>query len=236
MDSRNTQEEKWGWVQKNTGIERQKYIDALGMDPRTGYATLTVGNIHEDSGRIILYHHQIHEIQYVLTPLKGEDKYEMYLDRIDLRGVGHLFFQSLLAFGEDTGLFTSISLHAGKEGPYIWPKYGFLPSQREWDSLRSADHRLKVNVQEIKKNCTSENKDSILARIEGLLNSSDPTKIRDLAQMDDRIELRNGSSWKAGQRMLHGDCAKHYATFDLTNKDSREQFKNYAKQQESRQR
>lgn len=213
----------WAAISQATKIDSSVFDHYLGKSHDLDPSRIRLGQIHKKGAFVLNCGGGRWEAKYVVHPF---DK--LSIDNIQALGLGVHIFSRIIEFGLSTGLFNRIELSAGKSGPYIWPRYGFLPSQDEWDSLRTAEHRLAVNLKEIANSPSKPDQvAAVCSTIKSLLSDSDPRKIWELASQDDYIKLRSGVSGKVGTLILLGDPARYNAYFELDNKEQINRFEAY---------
>ncbi|MFN4896798.1 MAG: hypothetical protein ACK5GN_03825 [Pseudomonadota bacterium] len=215
----------WATISQSTKIDLSVFEHYLGKARDLDSGSIRLGQINKNGAFVLNCGGGRWEAKYVVHPF---DK--LSIDNIQAFGLGVHIFSRIIQFGLRTRLFNRVELSAGKSGPHIWPRYGFLPSQDEWDSLRTAEHRLAVNLKEIA-NSPSEPDQvaAVCSSIESLLHDSDPRKIWELASQDDYIKLRSGVSGKVGTLILRGDQARYNAYFELNNEEQIDRFEAYRK-------
>jgi hypothetical protein len=218
-------ETTWSAISRSTGIDFSDFQHYLGKAHDSDCGSIRLGHIDKKGAFVLNCGGGQWEAKYVVQP-----RNKLFIENIQAFGFGVDIFSRIIKFGVHTQLFDRVELIAGKSGPHIWPRYGFLPSKDEWDSLRTNKDRLAANLKEIANSPDEPDKvTAVCLTIGSLLRESDPRKIWELASQEEYIKLRNGVSGKVGTLILLGEPARYYAHFELNNKEQIRRFEAYRK-------
>lgn len=126
-------------------------------------------------------------------------------------GLGKEIFKNQLDLYDHLGI-KKINIHANiSVGGYAWARYGFVPNQYSWDSLRGTlTRRLDTVISD----------PAVRAKAKVILNMSDPKGIWLLAGMNDKV----GDTTVGKKLLLHTDWS---GSIDLTNQDTYSVTKSY---------
>lgn len=222
---------EWKSLQDITGVEPNLFQEYLGKISDEDFPSIQLEQFSERAVIVFICGGGSWEAKYALKPEEGI----LFIDKIERAyGLGVEIFSRILELGNKTNLFSKVELRTNWSGSHVWQRYGFLPTQREWDSLRTKEWRLPKNCLEIESGMKGGLKDNIQETLRQMLSESEPTTIRKLAALEQRVCIENGPSGKLRHLVFRGDPGRWYGSFELDDEEAINTFENYKREKQGR--